>query len=363
MYEAPLQKLSDYTNANKLLFQFNSDFNCPGCQLITTEESLRGTISQGQTTITTYIPPIATSPTSDQDTTVPSIDEPTPDFSQPGITETPPLTTVAPPSLPVESTPIVDSHFSTISITSGNLISTVTPEPYISTIEVEDVITKTYVITTSTALVLLVTETSTYTEIETITQNHPYVDHRIFTTSVPISTYTTVSNHERGYFNVTDFDEYYKEFVTTKYSTFETTYNLVRERYEITYSTRILEKIITSTLIVWNNQLTESYIAENGYYTTVTTITPGPYVTTIVPSIITASAPEITHTITVTITPVPLESSTVPATADICATMFTANDNSNGNENVYIPQVFNGHAKKTNVPFFYYLGVIIPFLF
>lgn len=315
---------------------------------------MQGTVSEGPTTITTYTPPIATSvvvPTPDHDPAPPAIVSPQPnqpDLETPGI---PPLTTVAPSTQPDEPAPLPVPTFTSIaSNPPGN------GAPYISTITIKDEITRTYKITTSTALILLVTETSTYTEIDTITQNHPYVDHQVFTTSVPISTYTTASSRGQGYFNITDLDDYYREFVTTQYSTYETTYDLVRERYEITYLTRVLEKVITSTLIVWGNQLTDSYMVDVGYYTTETTITPGTYVTTVMPTNpvfpISKSTPTVTITVTSTTT-------TLSTSSDICATIFAQNGYNN-DASGYTVEIYSGNAQKQLAPSIYYIGFLFP---
>lgn len=321
--------------------------------MITTDVSLEGTIDTSSTTITTNTPDIATSvippgttsinltPTSTSSYFTQTISSTT-NSGNAEITVTPSTYNTNPQT--TSSLSLVLTTANTGLQSSENVITT--------TIITGSLTTKTYVITTTSALVLIVTETKTETATSTITINIPYVDYSTSTTIYPISTYTSSSLLFNGYYNVSSvlYSEHYSTEYRTDYIQLENTYDY--EKFE--YYTYTFEEVVTSTFVVFETGSYESYSLTTGYNTIISTLYPTSYITVITstPSatdkittttpIITSSKTNFHSTVTVTNTHIVTITVSPTHSAGTCETQETA-------VSILAESIFSGHAYKVQI--------------
>lgn len=134
--------------------------------------------------------------------------------------------------------------------------------------------------------------------------------------------------------------------------------------------TEIYEEIVTSTLIVWGEEYTNSYSISTGYNTLVSTIYPETQVVTLTSSINSATPPTsaysqtpiyvatstTTQIHTVTVTPTVTQSSSAP---NICAGVAQTSE---ANE-IHVESVYSGYAEKIHIKFTWAYFAMIVFAF
>lgn len=311
-----------------------------------TSEDDNGTSTQPITSTDTVIPPEATR---------------TPTTTSVAITTTsiPQTGEYTPTSVIIPTENDTTSRLqTTVYPTSG--LTTAEPGPVTTTFVIGSLTTKTYIITTTTALVLLVTDTQTFITVSTVTYSSAVVDYSTSTLVSPISTSTSTVNFQTGYHNRTLTEASLVEF--TEFTSFISTYQFTRYSTSLNYITQIYEEIVTSTLIVWGTEVTESFTVSSGYQTLVSTIYPETQIATLTSSAdtvisistITESDYETptyvattttTHTYTVTVSPVLSEG--VISTPNICSSVAQTS----ASAQIHVESVYSGDAEKVGVKF------------
>lgn len=315
------------------------------------------------------VPPEDTTTTSPSDDTTSHVEVSYPTTTSPQDATT--YTATTPPgeytdttvTIPTASTsPVLTTAFPTTVATSAGSGKITT------TIIIGSLTTKTYVITTTTEIVLLVTDTQTYTTVSTLTLSSALVDYSTSTEVSPISTFTSTAHYYPGYQNGTSAEE--SLYLSTEWTTYFSSYPYTRYTQSLSFVTETYEEVVTSTLIVWGEDYTNSYSISTGYNTLVSTIYPETQIATLTSNIESATATSVysqtpvyvatstaTQVHTVTVTPSVTQSFSAPnVCAGVAQTLQT--------DNIHVESLYSAHAGKIHIKFnWVYLVIMMLALF